>query len=63
MLRTPEQIWLAPGVELTSQVPASATSQGEVETIYVTARTGNVALTPDTDAGAKSYRCVADPLN
>jgi len=63
MALTHEQIVLAPGGELTSQVIASATTPGEVETLYVTARTGSVALTPDTDAGAKSYRCVADPLN
>lgn len=60
---THEQIALAPGGELTSQVYPSSTTPGEVEALYVTSKTGNVALTPDTDPGAKSYRCVADPLN
>ncbi|MBS1891861.1 MAG: hypothetical protein JST59_11250 [Actinobacteria bacterium] len=60
---THEQIALAPGGELTSQVYPSSTAPGEVEALYVTSKTGNVALTPDTDPGAKSYRCVADPLN
>lgn len=60
---THEQIALASGGELTSQVYPSSTTPGEVEALYVTSKTGNVALTPDTDPGAKSYRCVADPLN
>jgi hypothetical protein len=60
---THEQIALASGGELTGQVYPSSTAPGEVEALYVTSKTGNVALTPDTDPGAKSYRCVADPLN
>jgi hypothetical protein len=60
---THEQVALASGGELTSEVYPSAASTGEVEALYVTSRAGNVALTPDTDPGAKSYRCVADPLN
>lgn len=60
---THEQIALAPGGELTSEVYPSASSPGEVEALYVTTPTGNVALTPDNYAAPKSYRCVADPLN
>jgi hypothetical protein len=60
---THEQIALAPGGELTSQVYPSTANPGLVEALYVTSKTANVALTPDTDPGAKSYRCVADPLN
>ena len=60
---THEQIVLAPGGELTSQVYPSAGTPGQVEALYVTSKTGNVALTSDIDPGAKSYRCVADPLN
>lgn len=63
MALTHEQIALAPGGELTSQVYSSSTSPGHVEVLYVTSQTGNVALTPDSDPGAKSYRCVADPRN
>lgn len=60
---THEQIALAQGGELTGQVSEAPATPGQVQTLYVTSKTGNVALTPDTDAGAKSYRCVADPLN
>jgi hypothetical protein len=60
---THEQIALAPGGELTSQVYPSTANPGLVEALFVTSKTGNVALTSDTDPGAKSYRCVADPLN
>ncbi|HEX4307193.1 MAG TPA: hypothetical protein VHZ54_14250 [Solirubrobacterales bacterium] len=63
MALTHTEITLSPGGELTSQVYPSASTPGEVEALYVTTTTGNVALTPDTDPGAKSYRCVADPLN
>ena len=31
--------------------------------LYVTDQVGSVALTPDTFAGRKAYRCVTDPLN
>jgi hypothetical protein len=58
-----EEITLAPGGELTSEVYPSTSTAGEVEALYVTDKVGHVALTPDTVAGAKSYRCVADPLN
>lgn len=63
MALTHEEITLAPGGELTSQVYPSSATPGQVEALYITSKTGNVALTPDTDPGAKSYRCVADPLN
>lgn len=60
---THTQIALSSGGELTSQVYPSSSSPGEVEALYVTSPTGNVALTPDNAADPKSYRCVADPLN
>lgn len=60
---THDEISLASGGELTSQVYPSSANPGLVEALYVTSKTGNVALTPDTDPGAKSYRCVADPRN
>jgi hypothetical protein len=63
MALTHTQIVLAPGGELTSQVYPSSSSPGEVEALYVTSATGNVALTPDNAADPKPYRCVADPLN
>ena len=54
---------LAPGGELTSHVYPSTTRPGDVDVLYVTDQIGRVALTPDIAAGAKEYRCVADPLN
>jgi hypothetical protein len=53
---------LASGGELTSSVYASA-SPGQLDVLYVTTKGGGAALTPDTFAGGKAYRCVADPLN
>jgi hypothetical protein len=54
---------LAPGGELTSEVYPSGSSPGGLNVLYVTDEVGSVAVTPDTDVGAKAYRCVADPLN
>jgi hypothetical protein len=53
---------LARGGELTSAVYPS-TTPGAVDVLYVTDGVGSVALTPDTAAGGKAYRCVTDPLN
>jgi hypothetical protein len=53
---------LAPGGELTSNVYPSS-SPGELDVLYVTDQGGSVALTPNTGAGSKAYRCVTDPLN
>jgi hypothetical protein len=57
------QIQLASSGELTSDVSASSSEPGRVTDLYVTDESGAVGLTPDTSAGAKSYRCVAPPLN
>ena len=54
---------LAAGGELTSHVLPSGSDPGEVDVLYVTDQVGHVALTPGTGAGAKAFRCVADPLN
>jgi hypothetical protein len=56
-------IALAPGGELTRQVYPSASDPGHVDILYITDDVGSVALTPDTAAGAKAFRCVADPIN
>jgi hypothetical protein len=58
-----QQIQLSTGGELTSNVYPSTSSPGQVEDLYVTDGVGHVALTPDSAAGAKSYRCVSPPLN
>jgi hypothetical protein len=52
---------LVAGGELTRNVyPAS---DGQVNVLYVTDAAGSVAITPNTAAGAKAFRCVTDPLN
>jgi hypothetical protein len=56
-------VQLAPGGELTSNVYPSSTNPGRLDVLYVTDQVGNFALTPNTAAGAKPYRCVTDPLN
>jgi hypothetical protein len=54
-------IALAAGGELTRNVYPS--SSGRVDVLVVTDDVGNVGLTSNTAAGAKAFRCVADPLN
>jgi hypothetical protein len=54
---------LAPGGELTSHVYPSGTGMGRLDVLYVTDQVGGAELTPDTAAGEKAFRCVADPLN
>jgi hypothetical protein len=54
---------LAPGGELTSNVYPSSTDPVRLDVLYVTDAVGNFALTPNTAAGAKAFRCVTDPLN
>ena len=56
-------IVLAPGGELTRNVYPSASSPGRVDVLYITDDVGSVGVTPNTAAGAKAFRCVADPLN
>jgi hypothetical protein len=55
-------IALAPGGELTRNVYPSSDA-GQVDVLVVTDAGGSVALTSNTAAGAKAFRCVADPLN
>lgn len=56
-------VQLAAGGELTSNVYPSASKAGELDVLYVTDQVGSFALTPNTGAGEKAYRCVTDPLN
>jgi hypothetical protein len=55
-------IALAEGGELTRNVYPSS-DPGQVDVLVVTDAGGSVALTSNTAAGAKAFRCVADPLN
>jgi hypothetical protein len=56
-------ITLAEGGELTRNVYPSSANPGGLDVLYITEPGGSVALTPDTAAGAKAFRCVTDPLN
>lgn len=62
MALTHQEITLSPGGELTSDVYPTAAGQ-PLNVLYVTDAVGNYDVTPDNAAGAKAYRCVADPLN
>jgi hypothetical protein len=54
---------LAAGGELTGEVYPSDSSPGQVDVLYITNQGGGVAVTPNTFAGSKAFRCVTDPLN
>jgi hypothetical protein len=54
---------LAAGGELTSDVYPSTTTAGRLDVLYITDQIGSVALTPNSGAGGKAFRCVTDPLN
>jgi hypothetical protein len=56
-------ITLSPGGELTRNVYPSASDPGRLDVLFVTTDTGRAAITPDTAAGAKAFRCVTDPRN
>lgn len=56
-------ITLAAGGELTRTVYPSTSDPGRVDVLYVNTETGGVGITPNTAAGAKAFRCVADPRN
>jgi hypothetical protein len=56
-------ISLTPGGELTRNVYPSASDPGRLDVLFVITDTGGVGITPDTAAGAKAFRCVADPRN
>jgi hypothetical protein len=58
-----QQIQIAPGGELTSEVYPSSSLPGQVQVLYITNEVGNVGLVPDGAGGEKAFRCVADPLN
>jgi hypothetical protein len=55
-------ITLAAEGELTRNVYPSS-MPGRVDVLVVTDGAGSVALTPNTAAGAKPFRCVTDPIN
>lgn len=57
------KVQLAPGGELTSSIYPSGSEPGRVDVLFITDAVGSVALTPNTAAGAKAFRCATDPLN
>jgi len=56
-------VTLAPGGELTSNVYPSQSDPTRLDVLYITDQVGSFALTPNTGAGGKAFRCVTDPLN
>jgi hypothetical protein len=56
-------ITLADGGELTRNVYPSTMDPGGLDVLVVADPGGRVALTSNTAAGAKAFRCVTDPLN
>jgi hypothetical protein len=56
-------VQLAAGGELTSDVYPSGSTPGELDVLYVTDQVGSVAVTSNTGAGGRAFRCVTDPLN
>jgi hypothetical protein len=58
-----QEIQLAPGGELTSEVYPTGSSAGSVDVLYIADEAGSVGLVPNTAGGDKAFRCVADPLN
>jgi hypothetical protein len=58
-----DDVALAEGGELTAHVYPSASHPDALDVLTVTSKVGAVALTADTAAGAKAFRCVAYPSN
>jgi hypothetical protein len=58
-----QQIQIAPGGELTSEVYPSSSLPGQVQVLYMTNEVGNVGLVPDGPGGERAFRCVVDPIN
>jgi hypothetical protein len=56
-------IQLATGGELTRNVYPSTTDLGGVNVLVINDPVGRVELVSNTPAGARAFRCVADPLN
>lgn len=56
-------VQLAPGGELTSEVYPSSTTPADLDVVYVIDQVGSVAVTTNTGAGAKAFRCAVDPTN
>jgi hypothetical protein len=56
-------ITLATGGELTRNVYRSTSDPDSVEVLVMIDPAGHVALSANTVAGAKAFRCVVDPLN
>ena len=57
------QINLSPGGEMTANVYPAPDPSDPLNVLVMTTETGGVALTTNTFAGRKPYRCVVDPLN
>jgi len=58
-----QQIQIAPGGELTSEVYPSSTRPSGLDVLYITDEAGSVGIVPDAAGGEKGFRCVVDPRN
>lgn len=58
-----DEVQLASGGELTSEVYPAGGRPGELDVLYVIDEAGGVAVAPNNDVAAKAFRCVVDPLN
>jgi hypothetical protein len=58
-----DQIQLAAGGELTSEVYPSGSSPGSVDVLYIGDEAGSIGVVPNGPGGEKAFRCVVDPLN
>jgi len=56
-------VTLTPGGELTSNVYPSGTDAERLDVLVVIDQVGSITLAPNTAAGGRAYRCVADPSN
>lgn len=54
---------LAPGGELTSNVYPPSSPAESVRVLIVVNQVGDVDTVPDTFAGGKGFRCIANPIN
>jgi hypothetical protein len=58
-----QQIQIAGGGELTSEVYPSVPNPRELDVLYIEDEVGNVGIVPDGPGGERAFRCVVDPLN
>ena len=58
-----DQVALAPGGELTANIYPAPDPSDPLNVLVLIGEAGTVAVTPNTFAGSKRFRCAVDPLN